>query len=111
MKYQVLLRVYANDGQYIPIGEEHPVGWESRDLISESSGWTALNQDVIGSAKAFIPMLERGIWELTHHESDYSRFEALHGLGTIRETLGFYCDLLNDCKDHPFSELYGVVCA
>jgi hypothetical protein len=109
MKYHVLLRVHANDGQYIPVGEKHSVVWETRDLISESSGWIALNQDVIGPAKAFIPMLERGILELTHHASDYFRFEAMHGLGTIKETLEFYYDLLNDCKAHPFSELYGVI--
>ncbi|MBW7571990.1 hypothetical protein [Caproiciproducens faecalis] len=111
MKYQVFLRVYTKEGQWISVGEKHPIVWTVRDLISASCGWTVLNQENIGSAKAFIPLLQRGIIELTHHESDYSNFEAMHGLGTLKDTLEFYRDLLNDCIDHPFCELYGVVTA
>ena len=109
MEYQVSLAVCSKDGTRIPVGGIHPICWDIRDLVSISTGWTVLNQENLGSANEFVPVLEKGIFELTNNENFYSIFEAINGIGTIRETLLFYRDLLHDCLDYPFSELYGVI--
>lgn len=109
MEYQVSLGVCGKDGTRIQVGGIHPICWDIRDLVSVSTGWTILNQEDLGSANEFVPVLEKGIFELTNNEKSYSSFEAMNGIGTIRETLLFYRGLLKDCLDYPFSELYGII--
>lgn len=109
MVYQVSLGIYSKDGTRIQVGGIHPICWDIRDLVSVSTGWTVLNQENLGSANEFVPVLEKGIFELTNNEKSYSIFETIYGIGTIRETLLFYRDLLGDCRNYPFSNLYGVI--
>jgi|GEM_PF-962665 len=111
MKYRVLLRVKMQNDSWVAIGEEHTILWDTRDLITASSGWTVLNQEDAGSAGAFIPLLEKGIIELTQHELCYHNYEISHGLGTINDILKFYRNLLKACKEHPFTEVYGCIVA
>lgn len=109
MEYQVSLGVCSKDGTRFPIGRIHSICWDSRDLISVSTGWTPLNEECIGPANDFVSILEKGIFELTNHENSYFIFETTYGIGTIRETLLFYQSLLCDCQNYPFSDLYGTV--
>lgn len=109
MNYQVTLRVPTEKGQWIPVGGKHVVPWDNRDLILASCGWAVLNQDAIESASTFLPILQKGILELTLRRDRYTIFEARHGLGTLKETLEFYQELFGDCKGHPFSQLYGAI--
>lgn len=109
MEYRVSLGVCSKDGTRFPVGKIHPICWDNRDLISVSSGWTVLNQENLGSANDFVSVLEKGIFELTNNEKCYSIFETTYGIGTIQETLLFYQNLLCDCLDYPFSNLYGTI--
>lgn len=111
MEYNVVLRIKVRENSWIRIGEEHRILWETRGLIEASSGWTLLNQVGIGSAASLVPLFEKGIWELTQSADSYLSYEALFGMGTIRDTLEFYRNLLKDCKGHPYAELYGEVVA
>ncbi len=111
MKYNVFLRMQLQEGQWVTLGDNHTIPWETRDLVAASSGWSIINQESVGLASSLVPKLEKGIWELTQSPDFYSQYEILHGLGTINDTLDFYKDLLQDCKDHPFTELYGNVVA
>lgn len=109
MIYSVLLRMQLQEDNWITMGEDHRISWDIRDLIEASSGWSVINDESMGLASSLAPRLEKGIWELTQNPDQYTHYEILHGLGTIRETLSFYQKLLQDCKDHPFTELYGNV--
>lgn len=111
MKYRVILQMDLSDSQRISLGNDHVFLWDTRDLIAASSGWIVLNQEDIGPAQSFIQLLERGILELTQSADSYQKYEVLHGLGTIRDTLRFYRELLEDCKEHPYTELYGQIIA
>lgn len=111
MNYNVLLRLQLQEGKWITLGENHIISWDSRDLIAASSGWAFINQESAGLASSLVPKLEKGIWELTQSPGLYAEYEISHGMGTIRDTLEFYKNLLQDCKDHPFTELYGNVVA
>jgi hypothetical protein len=91
------------------MGESHTVPWENRDLIAATSGWSVMNQEAISPASVLMPNLEKGIWELTNCPDCYVEFEVKHGLGTIKEVLLFYRGLLQDCLEHPFTELYGAI--
>ena len=111
MKYQVTLRVQLQEEKWVAMGEDHIILWDIRDLVAASSGWVVLNQKNIGLADAFIPVLEKGLWELTQHTHVYDDYEISYGPGTISDTTIFYRNLLKDCKEHPFTELYGSVVA
>jgi phosphoribosyl 1,2-cyclic phosphodiesterase len=109
MKYGVLLRVHIPENNWITLGENHIIPWDNRDLIGASSGWDIMNEENMGLASALVPKLKKGIYELVHHTDSYSTFEIAHGVGTTRETLEFYQELLKDCQEHPFTELYGCI--
>lgn len=109
MKYQFYLRLKIQDDQWVKVGENHEILWDNRDLIKASSGWLIVNQASLGSASDIIPKLRKGICELTYSPSNYYSFELDHGLGTIKSVLGFYTDLLADCKQYPYTELCGGI--
>ncbi len=109
MMYRVVLRIKIQEDRWMQIGSGHDILWDVRDLIEASSGWTVLNQDDIGPANSFLSLLERGIWELTKSADAYQDYEVMYGLGTIRDTLAFYRSLLEDCKEHPYTELFGKI--
>ncbi len=111
MDYRVFLRLKLQDGKWITMGEKHIIPWDMRDLIAASSGWSVMNQESSGLASAIVPKLEKGILELTQSPNVYSQYEILHGLGAIQDALKFYQNLLQDCKEHPFTELYGDIVA
>lgn len=111
MDYHVLLQIKIKDDQKIELGEGHHILWDVRDLIYASSGLAILNQQDIGSAKALVPMLQKGILELSQDPSSYAQYEILYGLGTIDDALAFYRSLLTDCIAHPYAELYGCISA
>ncbi len=111
MDYRVFLRLQLQEGKWITMGDNHIIPWDMRDLIAASSGWSVMNQESSGLASALVPKLEKGIWELTESPNLYYNYEISHGLGTIRETLEFYQNLLQDCREHPFTELYGDIVA
>lgn len=111
MEYCVVLRIKVQENNWILVGDNHKTLWEIRGLIEETSGWTILNQEKIGSAASLIPLFEKGIWELTKSADSYLSYEVLGGLGTIQDTLKFYRNLLDDCREHPYAELYGEIVA
>lgn len=111
MIYHVLLRMKTPEGNWLTLGEDHKILWDARELIAASSGWTVLNRQSVTPADSIIPTLEKGILELTEDSGAYSRFEVLHGPGTIRDALDFYRELLQDCRAYPFTELYGYIAA
>jgi hypothetical protein len=78
-------------------------------LIKASSGWLIVNQEKIGIASDFVPKLHKGIWELQHDSGSYQEYELNHGLGTVKNVLKFYEELLNDCQQYPYTELCGCV--
>lgn len=111
MNYSISLRMKLQEGKWVPMGETHLVPWDNRDLIAATSGWSVMNDEVINPVSVLLPNLEKGIWELTNCPSCYMQYEVKHGLGTIEETLKFYRSLLQDCREHPFTELYGSIVA
>lgn len=109
MKYSFFLQLKMQEGKWITMGKSHIISWDTRDLITESSGWFIINQDRMRLASELVPMLLKGIFELTHSSQDYVIYEILHGFGTIQSVLQFYKDLLSDCQQYPYTELYGCV--
>lgn len=109
MKYRLYLRVKMQDDNWVKIGKNHEIQWESRDLIKASSGWLIVNQDKIGMASDFVPKLHKGIMELQNSSDTYREYELMHGLGTIKSVLSFYEELLRDCQRYPYTELCGCV--
>lgn len=109
MNYLVSLQIQGNNNQNIRLGETHSILWDTRDLIYASSGLAVFNQQDIGPAKAMIPILEKGILELSQNTSSYARYDILFGLGTVKDVLEFYRGLLSDCMAHPYMELYGCI--
>lgn len=111
MIYHILFRLKMQEQDWMTLGKSFQVLWESRDLIAASSGWIVFNQESIAPAYSLIPTLEKGIFELTQRQSDYRGYEIRHGIGTIREILDFYRELLVACEEHPYAELYGKIVA
>lgn len=111
MNYRVFLRVKIRGDHWVTMGEGHSILWDIRSLIEASSGWTVLNQENIGPADSFIPLLEKGILQLTQCANSYHDYEISYGMGTINDALVFYRNLLKDCKAYPFTELYGCIVA
>lgn len=97
------------DHNWVTMGDPHTIPWDNRDLIAASSGWSVMNQQAISPASVLVPNLEKGILELTNRPDSYMEFEVKHGLGTIKDMLLFYRGLLQDCREHPFTELYGAI--
>lgn len=109
MDYHISLRMKLKEDNWVRMGETHVVPWNTRDLIAATSGWSIMNQESAGLASELVPYLEKGIWELANRPEQYIHYEIEHGVGTIKEILKFYTDLLQDCREHPFTELYGAV--
>lgn len=111
MKYRVFLRMQMQEDKWMTMGESHIIPWDIRDLVAESSGWAIMNQQSSGLASALVPELQKGILELTQSPHVYNNFEIAHGLGTIKDVLQFYKELLQDCQRYPYTELYGSIIA
>jgi hypothetical protein len=109
MKYRFYLRLKLQDDNWVKVGKPHEIQWENRDLINASSGWLIVNQEKFGIASDFVPKLHKGIWELKHDSQSYQEYELHHGLGTIKNVLKFYEELLNDCQQYPYTELCGCI--
>ena len=109
MKYRFYLRVRLQNDSWVKVGESHEIQWDIRDLIKASSGWLIVNQEKIGMASDFVPMLHKGIMELQNSSDTYREYEMTLGLGTIKNVLSFYKGLLHDCQKYPYTELCGCV--
>lgn len=109
MKYRFFLRLKIQENQWVLMGDNHIIAWDIRDLIKASSGWFIINKETVGLAFTLVPILQKGILELTQSPQIYANYEILHGLGTIENTLKFYHDLLEDCQQYPYTELCGCV--
>lgn len=109
MKYGFSLRLKLQEKKWMVMGEKHIISWEIRDLITASSGWFIIHQDRAKLASELVPILRKGILELTQPNQKYSIYEALYGYGTIESVLKFYKELLYDCLQYPYTELYGYV--
>lgn len=109
MKYRFYMRLNTSDGNWVKVGNIHEIQWDTRDLIKASSGWIIVNKEKAANASDLIPKLHKGILELKNSPDTYFKYELDHGLGTIKNTLAFYEDLLQDCKQYPFAELCGTV--
>jgi hypothetical protein len=109
MNYCVSLKVKIEGNRNLQLGDGHVLPWEYQDLIEASSGWIFVNGEDLGLAETFITKLEKGIIELSQHREDYQRYEVRHGMGTINEALIFYRNLLKDCREYPFADVFGSV--
>ncbi len=109
MKYRFYLRLNIPGGNWVKVGENHEIQWDSRDLIKASSGWLIVNQEKIGMASDLVPKLHKGILELKNSTEAYTEYELHHGLGTIKNVLSFYEELLKDCQQYPYTELCGCI--
>jgi hypothetical protein len=109
MKYRFYLRLKLKDDNLINVGNPHEIQWEIRDLIKASSGWLIVNQEKFGIASDFVPKLHKGIWELQHDSESYMEYELHYGLGTIKNVIKFYEELLSDCQQYPYTELCGCI--
>ena len=109
MDYCVSLRVKMKELEWITMGRNHCIPWTVGELVAASSGWTVINEEPMGLACSLVSDLQKGIMELTEHRDTYIGFEVKHGMGTIQEVLEFYQDLLKDCKEYPFTEVYGAI--
>lgn len=109
MDYLVSLQMNGTDNQKIEVGEGHHIPWDVRELVYASSGLAIFNDQQIGSASAMVPVLQKGILELSQNSADYSQYDILYGLGTVSDTLEFYSSLLSDCMAHPYAALYGCI--
>lgn len=103
------LRLNITDENWVKLGNTHEVQWDNRDLINASSGWLIMNREKVGAVSDLIPKLHRGILELKNSAEAYREYELSHGLGTIKAVLAFYEGLLQDCRQYPYTELYGCV--
>lgn len=110
MNYCVSLRIQLDGNQWMTVGKNHVIPWNVKDLIMASSGWTVINDDTAGAADSLTSNLQKGILELTNCPDRYIHYEVEHGIGTIKEVLKFYEGLLKDCKDHPYTKVYGQIC-
>ncbi len=111
MKYRIFLRMKIQESNWMTMGDNHIILWNIRDLIAASSGWFIMNEESVGLACALIPKLQKGILELTQSSNTYANYEISHGMGTIQDVLDFYKDLLKDCQQHPYTELFGSIIA
>ncbi|HVI41888.1 MAG TPA: hypothetical protein VM577_14655 [Anaerovoracaceae bacterium] len=109
MKYRFYLRLKLQDDNWVEVGNRHEIEWDNRDLIKASSGWLIVNQEKIGTASDLIPKLHKGIIELKNSSETYMEYELNHGLGTIKNVLAFYEELLQDCNQFPYTELCGCI--
>lgn len=107
MKYNFFLRLKTNEDEWINMGVNHIISWNVRDLIEASSGWYIYNEDKLGLASDLVPTLQKGIIELNQSSQVYADYEILHGFGTIKSVLKFYKELLYDCQQYPYTEIYG----
>lgn len=107
MKYQFFITWKVQENNWVVMGEKHVIPWDVRDLISASSGWFIVNEGCIGKASVMIPMLQKGLTQLTDSAVDYADYETRHGLGTIENVRVFYESLLRDCMRYPNYELCG----
>lgn len=111
MNYSIFLQLKIKEDKLMTMGGKHVISWDTRDIISASSGWFIINQDRTRLASELIPMLQKGILELTQDPQAYEIYEILHGLGTNKSILRFYKNLLEDCKQYPYAELHGCISA
>jgi hypothetical protein len=109
MRYRFYLRLHIPDGSWASVGKDHVIQWDYRDLIKASSGWLIVNQDKVGMASDVITKLQKGIFELKNSPETYQEYELTLGLGTIKNVLAFYEELLQDCQQYPFTELCGSI--
>ena len=109
MNYRVILRIKVQDGKWTQVGSSHEISWEARGLLQASSGWTVLNQFSPGSASSMTSLFEKGALTLTHSPESFLAYEVDCGPGTIRDAIAFYHGLLEDCRAHPYAELYGRI--
>lgn len=111
MKYNLFLQLEIQKGKCISMGENHIISWDVRELIRATSGWYIFNQNPIGSSCELIPILIKGIFELTYSSKLYDIYDAIYGIGTIKDVLQFYISLLDDCKKYPYTKIYGSLFA
>lgn len=111
MNYSIFLQLKVHENECINMGKNHIISWDTRDLIEASSGWFIFNQDRVRLASELIPMLQKGILELTQDPQSYEYYEMIHGYGTIKSVLVFYGNLLEDCRQYPYAELHGSMSA
>ncbi len=111
MKYSIFLQLKTGENNWTDMGQKHIISWETRDLIEASSGWFIINQDRVRHASELIPMLQKGILELTQDPETYEYYEMVHGYGTIKRVLVFFHNLLEDCRQYPYAELHGEMIA
>ncbi|MCI1966336.1 MAG: hypothetical protein LKJ17_09460 [Oscillospiraceae bacterium] len=109
MQYRVVLRIQVQENHWIKVGDDHKTLWEIRGLIEDTSGWVLLNQEKLGSTESLVPMFEKGILRLQNSPDSYLSYEAIGGMGTIQNTVEFYQNLMKDCREHPYAELYGEI--
>lgn len=101
MNYQFYIKLDVQENKEVKLSENHIISWNVRDLVSASSEWFIVNEGCIGKASTMIPVLQKGITQLKYFAKDYTKYEAMHGLGTIENVLKFYQSLLRDCMRYP----------
>lgn len=97
MSYDVSFRVKIEGlNKYIKVESVANITYNVRELIKQSSGWDIKNEDENGFVKDWIPMIEKGIEELTNNPDKYKQYEAETGWGTVEGTLKFYKKCLEE---------------
>lgn len=107
MSYDIDFKVKVEGlDKYICVSDGLNITWNVHELILKSSGWDILNNKNNGKAEDIGKMIEKGIMELESNHEHYKKYEAKNGWGTIEDTLRFYKNLLEECKEFPFAYVF-----
>jgi hypothetical protein len=75
-----------------------------------ASGFQRLDRfESVQPGFGFVHDFAKGALTLTHSPESFLAYEVDCGPGTIRDAIAFYHGLLEDCRAHPYAELYGRI--
>ena len=71
-----------NTNELIRIGGEANITWNVRELIKQSSGWVIKNEETNGLAKDLMPLILKGIEELSTYPEKYKQYDSNFQVGS-----------------------------
>lgn len=114
MSYDISFRVKVEGiDRYVEVGSCNAnITWNVREMIVKSTGLEWENEANNGLCKDVIPHIAEGLAELMKHPSEYKRYEAENGWGTVEGCKGFFTQILYDwdafCEDSWTRDLVDV---
>lgn len=104
MSYDITLQAKIEGiDKYLDIDTDVNTTYNVRELIEKSSGWKIKNCELNGKAEDLMPLIQKGISELTNNPNEYKKYESSNGWGTVETTLYFYERLLEYLVEYPYA--------